>query len=318
MSISRRSLLKGLTTVGAAAVVPRAAKAAEGAKRPPDDQLVGMLYDATLCIGCKACMVACREANHVSLPPDTTLWDEPTDLSAHAKNVIQLFRGTETGGSSATRECFVKRQCMHCVDPACVSACMLGALQKRGVGGAVTWDGDLCVGCRYCQVACPFDVPKFEWEKANPHIVKCELCNQRLQEGQQPACTEVCPRQAVIYGKREALLAEAKRRLAAEPDRYNGRVYGEHDAGGTQVLYLAPKGITFAELGLPELGDKPMPERVRSVQGRIYKGFVAPVALYGLLGAVVFRNHRKDKSEIDYNANVTRDGETDSAQEHES
>lgn len=288
MAISRRNLLKGLATIGAASAVPGVVDAEEAAAIPRED-LVGMLYDATLCIGCKACMVACRDANGVKLPSDATLWDDPSDLSANAKNVIQLFRG----GAGDDRSCFVKRQCMHCVDPACVSACMLGALKKRGVGGAVTWDPDLCVGCRYCQVACPFDVPKFEWESAAPHIVKCELCNHRLQQGQKPACTEVCPRSAVIYGKRDELLAEAKRRIADAPEKYNPKVYGEYDAGGTQVLYLAPKNITFAELGLPDLGDEPLPDRVRNVQGVVYKKFAAPVALYGLLGAVVFRNHRQ-------------------------
>jgi Fe-S-cluster-containing dehydrogenase component len=302
MAITRRNLLKGLATAGAAAALPRAARA-EGAPKIREP-MMGMLFDATLCIGCKACMVACREANGVALPPDTTLWDQPEDLSANAKNVIQLFRGERatpsaasadvaTVGAADERSCFVKRQCMHCVDPACVGACMLGALQKRGVGGAVTWDSDLCVGCRYCQVVCPFDVPKFEWQSNNPHIVKCELCNHRLEQGGQPACTEVCPRQAVIYGRRSELLGEAKRRIAAEPAKYNPKVYGEHDAGGTQVLYLAPKDIQFAELGLPDLGERALPERVRGVQGVIYKGFAAPVALYAILGAAVFRNHRQ-------------------------
>lgn len=295
MGISRRTLLKGLGTATAAAALPRTARAAEGAP-PIREPRMGMLFDATLCIGCKTCMVACREANDVPLPSDTTLWDAPTDLSANAKNVIQLFQGGPAaagGDGSVDRSCFVKRQCLHCVDPACVSACMLGSLQKRGVGGAVTWDPDLCVGCRYCQIACPFDVPKFEWESNAPKIVKCELCNHRLEEGGQPACTEVCPVGAVIYGEREALLQQAKARIAAAPRKYNPKVYGEHDAGGTQVLYLAPHDVTFAELGLPDLGDEAMPERVRGVQGVIYKGFVAPVALYGILGAVVFRNHRQ-------------------------
>ena len=292
MSISRRSLLKGLATVGAAAVVPRAAKAAEGVKRPPDDQLVGMLYDATLCIGCKACMVACREANHVSLPPDTTLWDEPNDLSAHAKNVIQLFRGA----GADTRECFVKRQCMHCVDPACVSVCMFSALHKT-TGGIVAYDADKCIGCRYCQIACPFNVPKFEWASATPKIVKCELCRDRLAQGQQPACTAVCPRQAVIYGRRADLLREARRRIAASPDKYVPTVYGEHEAGGTQVLYLS--SVSFAALGLPTLGDQAVPYFTENLQHAVYQGFIAPLALYAALAIVMFKNRRGGENEVD-------------------
>ena len=282
MPITRRTLLKGVAAVGAATVAP--ARAAE-AKPEVQGPLRGMLYDATLCIGCKACMAACREANGVAYSSDTTLWDAPVDLSANEKNVIKLF-------AEGNRTSFVKMQCMHCVDPACVSACMLGALKKRGVGGAVTWDGDLCVGCRYCQVACPFDVPKFEWERRDPHIVKCELCNHRVEKGGIPACVEVCPREAVIYGEREQLLQEAKRRIAETPDRYNPKIYGEKDAGGTQVLYLAPKNVTFAELGFPDVGDEAVPERVRGVNGVLYKYFAAPVGLYAVLGAVIFRNHR--------------------------
>jgi hypothetical protein len=136
-------------------------------------------------------------------------------------------------------------------------------------------------------------VPKFEWQAAAPKIVKCELCDHRVKDGKLPACVEVCPREAVIYGTREDLLRDAKARITAAPDRYNPKVYGEHEAGGTQVLYLAPRDITFEELGLPALDERPLPDRVRGVQGVIYKGFIAPIALYGVLGTVIFRNQRR-------------------------
>jgi Fe-S-cluster-containing dehydrogenase component len=183
---------------------------------------------------------------------------------------------------------------MHCVDPACVGACMIGAFQKREYG-IVTWDGDRCIGCRYCQVACPYQIPKFEWESRTPHIVKCELCNHRLAEGKEPGCTEVCPREAVIYGTREELLAEAHRRLEENPGRYVNKVYGEHDGGGTQCLYLSH--IPFENLGLPDLGEESHPSLNRTVQHGIYQGFVAPVALYAVLGAVAFRNRRSQGKE---------------------
>jgi len=179
---------------------------------------------------------------------------------------------------------------MHCVDPACASACMLGAFKKREFG-IVTYDVNYCIGCRYCEVACPYNVPKFEWSKAAPKMVKCELCNQRLAKGQQPACSEVCPRQAVIFGKREDLLREAHRRLAENPNIYVQKVYGEHDGGGTQCLYIAH--VPFDKIGLSELGEESTPTLQRTIQHSIYKGFVAPVALYGLLGAVLLRNRGK-------------------------
>lgn len=253
----------------------------------PREDAVGLLYDTTLCIGCKACVVACQDANN--LPRDTSGIDEkynaPLALSAKAKNIIKLYKGDTEQTTS-----FVKAQCMHCVDPACVSACMIGALRK-GDKGIVSYNVDYCVGCRYCEIACPFNVPKFEWTKTSPQIVKCELCRHRLAEGREPACTEVCPRHAVIYGRRSELLQEAKRRLAAAPDRYVQHVYGETEAGGTQCLYISH--VPFDRLGLPALSDRPAPELARSIQHTVYKGFVAPVALYGALAAVMLRNRRR-------------------------
>ena len=287
MGITRRAALQTMMAAGATAVGARPAQAAV-LPLPPADA-VGLLYDATLCIGCKACTVACRDAN--GLPADTSgipsgLYNAPLDLSARAKTVIKLY------ADGATRS-YVKAQCMHCVDPACVSACMLGALKKREFG-IVSYDADLCIGCRYCEVGCPFGVPKFEFAKAAPKIVKCELCKERLAAGQEPACTDVCPRHAVIFGERTELLKEAKRRIADNPGRYVPTVYGETDGGGTQVLYLSH--VPFDKLGLPTLGDEPAPQLARSIQHGVYRGFIAPAALYAALGIVMLRNRRHDDS----------------------
>jgi len=287
MDKSRRSFLMGVAYAGAT-VAGSAVPAIADDKREAPADAVGMLYDTTLCIGCKTCVVACHEAN--DLPPDNrqdALHDAPTALNDRTKNIIKLY--AEDGVRS-----YVKQQCMHCVDPACVGACMIGALQKREYG-IVTWEANRCIGCRYCQVACPYNIPKFEWDSAAPRIIKCELCNHRLAEGKIPACCEVCPRAAIIYGTREELLAEAKRRLAENPDKYVPQIYGEHDGGGTQVLYISH--VPFEKLGLPELGDEAVPKLNRQIQHGVYKGMIAPAALYAVLGGVMLRNRRANKDD---------------------
>lgn len=287
MAITRRRALQVALAGAAAAVAKPIHAASEPRVAPPD--AVGLLYDSTLCIGCKTCMVACREAN--GLEPDTSwsngLYQAPLDLNEKTKTVIKLY---EDGNQRA----FMKAQCMHCVDPACASACMLGAFKKRE-HGIVSYDPALCVGCRYCEVACPYNVPKFEWSKAAPKMVKCELCKDRLAVGKQPACTDVCPRKAVIFGSRDDLLKEAHRRLAENPGKYVQKVYGENDGGGTQCLYIS--NVAFEKLGLPVLGERSTPTLQRTIQHSIYKGFAAPVGLYAVLGAVMLRNRRHEGGE---------------------
>ena len=285
MNPGRRRALRVLAGTGAAAAAATAPVRAARAPLAVPPEAVGMLYDTTRCIGCKACVVACREAN--GLEPDTSLdglHQAPLDLNGKTKNVIKLYK-------EGDKVSFFKAQCMHCVDPACASACMLQSLHKDEKTGIVGYDPQYCVGCRYCQMACPFNIPKFEFEKAAPKIVKCELCRHLLAQGKIPACCDVCPRKAVVYGKRADLLAEAKKRIADQPGRYVPHVYGETEAGGTQVLYLSH--VPFDKLGLPDYGPEGVPRTAYSIQEGLYKGFVAPVVLYAALGAVVWRNRAK-------------------------
>ncbi len=292
MTVSRRTLLKTLAVGGAVGAAGAAtsfaadAAASEGAPPVPPDAR-GLLYDSTLCIGCQTCTLACQRANGMPIEKSVRMvngapYDFPLDTSSDARTVIKLHE-------KGDRWAFMKMQCMQCLEPSCTKACMLGSLQKRQYG-VVTWDGIRCTGCRYCQIACPYHVPKFQWHEAFPKIVKCDLCLERKDKKGVPACAEVCPREAVITGTREALLATAKKRMAERPARYNPKIFGEHDGGGNQSMVLAPAGVAFTDLGLPDLGEEPPSRLAMTIQHTAYKGFIAPAVLYVAAAVTIFRN----------------------------
>ena len=253
MSLNRREFIKlaGLG-LGGMLLSPQDVMASEG---PDAENAVAMLYDTTKCIGCRACQNACKDWNGNPIEPDPTgLYDAPFELSADTWTLIQLY---EDAASLTGESSFVKHQCMHCLHPACVSACPVHALQKTAEG-PVTYDPKRCIGCRYCMVACPFNVPRFEWDEVIPVVAKCTFCNDRLAAGDGPACAEACPTEALVWGRRAELLEEANRRLADHPDKYVDHIYGQNDGGGTSVLYLSH--VPFEKLGLPVLGREPVPE----------------------------------------------------------
>jgi Fe-S-cluster-containing dehydrogenase component len=317
MGITRRDFLKVSATGGllaASALSPLPVLAREPRARLPE--AMGILYDATVCIGCKACMAACKEYN--DLPPDhstaDSIWDNPLDLSAKTFNIVKLYKNG--AGQVKDREIngysFIRDFCMHCVDPACVSACPVSAMTKDRHTGAVVYNKDACIGCRYCQVACPFNIPKFQWDQAFPQIKKCELCSHRMAQGSYPACCEFCPNGASIFGNVQDLLKEAKRRLALAPgltasyplqrldstvrrDRivtpYQNHIYGMNDGGGTQVLILA--GVPYDKLGLPTLPDESNAATSETLMHSLYKGMIAPYVVLGGLFYIVYKNTTK-------------------------
>jgi formate dehydrogenase iron-sulfur subunit len=188
----------------------------------------GLLLDTTRCIGCGACVAACKEQNGLPLPIEAT-------TTAYTWTVVQ-----QRGGVN------VRRMCMHCMSPTCASVCPVGAMH-RTPEGPVVYDADKCIGCRYCVMACPFDVPKYQWDRPVPLVGKCTMCAARVGHGKPTACAAVCPTGATTFGRREDLLREARARIAAEPGRYVNHVFGEQEAGGTSVLMLS--NVPFTALG---------------------------------------------------------------------
>jgi len=299
MKISRRKFLKLGAAAGGTAVAGAAGPALARGPQQPDPEWVGMLNDSVRCIGCKACQVACKREN--GLPPESTLgdaeqfgaplYDSPRGLSDKTYTVIKLHRDPQSGETT-----FVKRQCMHCVDPACASACIVGALKKQP-NGVVSYDADRCMGCRYCMVACPYSIPQFEYGKAIPSIRKCTFCNEkRLQKGKPTACSEVCPAGAIVFGRRNELLEIAKQRIAGQPELYAPNVYGEFEVGGTGVFYLSKKQVGFAALGLPDFDYRPVSGLTESIQHRIFQYFIPPIAVYSILGGIMAYSQCRKKN----------------------
>jgi Fe-S-cluster-containing dehydrogenase component len=334
---TRRDFLRGCLAggaVAATAAAPAPALARDTHERPAEAR--GLLYDGTVCIGCQACVAACKRAN--DNPPEFAnavdhLWDAPLDTSGHTFNIIKMYRN----GTMATKNAeengfaFMKTSCMHCADPSCVSACPVSAMTKNPLNGIVSYDPDACIGCRYCVAACPFGIPKYQYDSPTGKIGKCELCRHRHGDGHYSACAEVCPTGATLFGRTTDLLAEARRRLALPPGQWatipRGRlpapdetpeqaahwkgprdqhyeamtshyvqhVYGEKEYGGTQVLKLS--AVPFAKVGMPDLPPHAAAAASETIQHTLYGGMLMPLAVLGALTFVARRNVVPDDDE---------------------
>jgi formate dehydrogenase iron-sulfur subunit len=276
--LNRRDLLK-LGAGGAGALLLQGARSCAAGEQPAAESAAGMLYDATLCVGCRSCELACKERN--GLPPDS---EPPQDLSADTWTLIKQYHaGDEVS--------FRKYQCMHCLYPACVSVCTVGALKKTE-DGPVVYDADKCIGCRYCQYGCPFGVPRFEWDKALGLIGKCDFCASRIADGLIPACAAACPVGALSFGTRAQMIEEAYNRLREHPDRYVSHVYGEIEGGGTSILILA--SVPPEKLGLPDLGPEPLTQGSTTVMNATP---TVITLLVPILGGVYWLSRKPDEDE---------------------
>jgi Fe-S-cluster-containing dehydrogenase component len=333
--VDRRDFLRGCLTGGAAIGTALATGEAQaGIPRPPvalPAEAVGLLYDSTLCVGCKACMSACKSANAIAIDTPAELagynngalnigtWDNGIDLGGRTINVIKAYVDGKAEVKDREQDgfAFFKRSCLHCIDPSCVSVCPVSAMQKNPQSGIVTYNKDACIGCRYCTFACPFSVPQFDLIGAFGQINKCQMCEHLQVQGGMPACADVCPTGATLFGPVTDLQKEAERRLAAAPgssiqiprgdirkDRpkheafvanYVKAVYGEKEGGGTQVRYLS--GVSFQKLGLPKLPDHAFAPLSEGVQHTLYKWMLGPLTLFAGAMVLAWRSMRGQKAE---------------------
>ncbi|MEW6720263.1 MAG: 4Fe-4S dicluster domain-containing protein [Thermodesulfobacteriota bacterium] len=282
MNPSRRQFLKwaglasgGLCAAKAAASTQLAAPGGKQAQAPTE--FYGLLLDTTKCIGCRACEEACNQQNKLPEPKESFstegVFERKRDTTPEAFLVINRFEDEKT----KDKPIFVRKQCMHCTQPSCASACLCKAMVKTPEGPTV-YHKDRCMGCRYCMISCPFDIPRFDYNDPTPYVMKCIGCPDLVAKGEPTACAQACPEGATLFGKRRDLIEEAKRRIYQNPDRYYPHIYGEHEVGGTGYMYLS--AVPMEKFGYRnDLGTRPYPE--------LTSGFLSSVPLVDILWPAV-------------------------------
>lgn len=300
MKINRRDFLKkgtvaigGSLLLGSLVANPTKAFAARALSRRPDS--FAMLSDSTRCVGCRRCEAACNKVNN--LPAPKTSFDDLSVLEEKRRTDAQVYTVVNRYENPKWRKpIYRKIQCMHCAEPACASACLVGALKKTPEG-AVIYNENLCMGCRYCMTACPFYIPAFEYFNAtSPVIQKCTMCYPRISEGIIPGCAEACAVEAITFGKRSELIKLARDRIRSEPDRYIDHIYGELEVGGTDWLYIS--GVPFEELDLPmDVGTTPYPEFTKEFLSAVPLVLVVWPALLG--GVYAWMKRREQMTEAE-------------------
>ena len=291
MAITRRKFLGWMGAAGVGVTVGKSAQAATNKHFAGYPGSKAVLHDIARCVGCRSCEAACNAVNQ--LPPPETSFKDLTVLDRKRRTTPAEYTVVNRfdGAGETSKPIYHKNQCNHCLEPACASACFVKAFTKTEEG-AVVYDASVCVGCRYCMIACPFEIPTYEYDKAlAPRIMKCTMCHPRVMEGKLPGCVESCPTEALSFGKREDLLKIARERIRNSPDTYIDHIYGENEMGGTSWLYIS--NVPFKEVGMREdLGVTPAPALTAGALGSvpIVVG-VWPVLLTGIYAI----SQRKDK-----------------------
>ncbi|MBT7716735.1 MAG: 4Fe-4S dicluster domain-containing protein [Deltaproteobacteria bacterium] len=304
MKLNRRHFLKVSGALSVASLASSSALSSSNESAVSSADTYGCLVDTTLCVGCRKCEQACNERHHLAKPDvsfeEMTVLENERRMDETSYTVVNKYYPENIGSLTwRTHPVFVKFQCMHCNDPSCVSACIVGALSKEA-NGAVTYDVDKCIGCRYCMVACPFQVPAYEYsEPLTPHVRKCNFCFDTLKVNGLPACAQVCPREAIVFGKKKDVLDLARWKMKRHPGKYTDHIYGEHEVGGTSWMYIASE--PFKTIGFPELDSKAPPRLTEAIQHGLFQYFAAPIGLFVTMGGAMhfskfFRDQKKEET----------------------
>jgi formate dehydrogenase iron-sulfur subunit len=259
-----------------------------------------ILTDTTLCTGCEKCVDACKEEKQLGKDMPQRWKRRIDDLSPTRYTTMVRSQGDR----------FARKQCRHCLEPACASVCPVGALQKTP-DGPVVYDTERCIGCRYCMMACPFDIPRYDWQAAVPYVRKCDMCADRIKDGKEPACVEACPEKATIFGGRDELLAEAHRRIKASPGKYQKKVFGETEVGGTSVLYVSDISLDFL-MWKADVGDEALPNLTLAALSK-----VPPLLLGvgGLMSGIFWITGRRMKLAVERESKSAQAAEQDEKKE---
>jgi Fe-S-cluster-containing dehydrogenase component len=296
MDVSRRNFF-GIMAGTGTLLAGRARKAHAWESKAPDNPY-GCLVDLTRCVGCRKCEEACNQSNHLPAPDksfdDKSVFDIKRRPDDSKYTVVNRYYGGKKNDQDELLPTFVKIQCMHCQDPSCVSACIVGALTKKD-NGAVHYDVSKCIGCRYCMVACPFEIPAYEYHNPlTPHVRKCTFCFEKISKsGGVPACASVCPMEAITFGDRKQLLEIARKRIKNDPGKYVHHIYGEKEVGGTSWLYIS--GEPFEKVGFQKLPLAPPPKLTETIQHSLFSYLWSPILLYSILGGVMWFKNKDDK-----------------------
>jgi formate dehydrogenase iron-sulfur subunit len=294
MKISRRHFLGAAGALISEAVVGGSKNSFARLKIKAPSDAYGCLVDLTACVGCRMCEDACNRVNGLPGPvsrlDDRTVFDRKRRPESEAFTVVNRYYSGRVTEQNELIPTYVKVQCMHCQDPACASACITGAMSKKD-NGAVHYDKSKCIGCRYCMVACPFQIPAYEYfDPLTPRVRKCTFCYDRIsQEGGKPGCAAACPMEAITYGKRKELLLVARHKITNNPTRYLDKIYGEHEVGGTCWMYISED--PFEKLGFLSLPKYPMPRLPEKIQHSIFAYMWAPITVFMILTGIMWKQN---------------------------